>query len=101
MSLTFDAEYADDSKDVMAALKAAYDREMLFLRDPAPWIFIGSFQESSVRYGINAWAASRDFPQARGNINILVREEFKNHGVSMSYNHINVNMISDAVKEKD
>ena len=37
----------------------------------------------------------------RGNVNVLVREEFKNHGVSMSYNHINVNMISDAVKEKD
>lgn len=34
-------------------------------------------------------------------MNILVREEFKNHVVSMSYNHINVNMISDAVKEKD
>ncbi|MBR2531112.1 MAG: hypothetical protein IKE56_00410 [Lachnospiraceae bacterium] len=49
MSLTFDAEYADDPKDVMAVLKAAYDREMLFLRDPAHWIFIDSFQESSVR----------------------------------------------------
>ena len=65
MSLTFDAEYADDPKDVMAALKAAYDRVMLFLRDPAPDIFIDSCPESSVRYGINVWAASRDFPQAK------------------------------------
>ncbi|MBR3166929.1 MAG: hypothetical protein IKF16_12250, partial [Lachnospiraceae bacterium] len=65
MSLTFDAEYADDPKDVMAALKAAYDREMLFLRDPAAWIFIDSCPESSVRYGKNAWAASRNFPLAK------------------------------------
>ena len=101
VSLTFDAEYADDSKDVMAALKAAYDREILFLRDPAPEIFIDSFQESSVRYGINAWVASQDFLQAKRNMNLLVREEFKNHGVSMSYNHINVHMISDPKEKMD
>ena len=101
MSLTFDAEYADDPKDVIAALKAAHDREMLFLRDPAPEIFIDSFQESSVRYGINAWVASQDFLQAKRNMNLLMREEFKNHGVSMSYNHINVHMISDTKEEKD
>ena len=96
VSLKFDAEYRDDSKAVMAALRAAYDREVLFLRDPAPEIFIDSFQESSVRYGINAWVASQDYLQAVRDMNLFVREEFENHGVSMSYNHINVHMIDDS-----
>ena len=91
---TFGAHYDDATQNVLDALLDAAREMPLVLSDPAPEAFISSYQDSNIEYGLNVWCLPNDYWDVHHGINALVREQFAKHGVRMSYNHINVHMIS-------
>lgn len=93
VQLLYEADYDDATEDVLAALLAAAAREEHTLSDPAPDAFISSYKDSTIEYGVNVWCATFDYWDTVHRMNALVREEFVNHGVHMSFNHINVHMM--------
>ena len=93
VQLLYEADYDDATEDVTAALLAAAAREEHTLADPAPDAFISSYKDSTIEYGLNVWCATPDYWDTIHCMNALVREEFINHGVHMSFNHINVHMM--------
>ena len=95
VQFTFGADYGDATADVFAALLDAASECGKVLSDPAPEAFINSYQDSNIEYGLNVWCLPGDYWDVLHDINALVREQFAKHGVSMSYNQINVHMMKD------
>ena len=92
---TFGAHYDDATEDVLAALLDAAREMPLVLSDPAPEAFVNSYQDSNIEYGLNVWCLPDDYWDVLHGVNALVREQYEKHGVHMSYNHLNVHMVSD------
>lgn len=79
-----------------AALKAVEDCGELFIDKPQPpFVAILSYDESSIRYVIRAWAMTKKYWDAYFALMESIKKEFETHGVEISYNHINVHMIND------
>ena len=93
VQFTFGADYDDPTEDVFAALLDAAKAMPKVLEDPAPDVFINSYQDSVIEYGLNLWCLPGDYWDVVHGINGLVREKFADHGVHMSFNHVNVHMI--------
>ena len=93
VQFVFGAEYDDATEDVKAALIDAAKRVDKILSDPAPAAFISAYKDSYIEYTINVWCDTADYWDVFAGMNEAVRACYDEHGVHMSYNHINVHMI--------
>ena len=92
-ALTFDADYDDPTEDVKAALLDAAASVELVLAEPAPAAYITAFKDSTIEYTLHAWCDTADYWTVFTSLNEAVRKSFDDHGVHMSFNHINVHMM--------
>ena len=95
VDLTFCASYDDSTEDVRAAILDAAKADAKILADPAPFIVIGQYKESSVEYIVRVWCKNADYWDVYFGMNERVRESFAAHGVHMTYNHMNVHLIQE------
>ena len=93
VDMTFNASYDDSTEAVRAAILEAAQADEKILADPAPFIVIGQYKESSVEYIVRLWCKNADYWDVYFGMNERVRERFAADGVHMTYNHINVHMV--------
>ena len=93
VDMTFNASYDDSTEAVRAAILEAAKADPKILADPAPFIVIGQYKESSVEYIVRVWCKNADYWDVYFGMNERVRERFAADGVHMTYNHINVHMV--------
>ena len=93
VDLTFNASYDSGTEDVRAAILEAAKADSKILGNPAPFIVIGQYKESSVEYIVRVWCNNADYWDVYFGMNERVRETFAAHGVRMTYNHVNVHMV--------
>ncbi len=93
VDLTFNASYDDSTEAVRAAILEAAQADAKILADPAPFIVIGQYKESSVEYIVRVWCNNADYWDVYFGMNERVRERFAANGVHMTYNHVNVHMV--------
>ena len=93
VDLTFNASYDDSTEAVRAAILEAAQADEKILKDPAPFIVLGAYKESSVEYIVRVWCKNADYWDVYFGMNERVRERFAADGVHMTYGHINVHMI--------
>ena len=93
VDMTFNASYDDSTEAVRAAILEAAKADERILADPAPFIVIGQYKESSVEYIVRLWCKNSDYWDVYFGMNERVRERFAADGVHMTYNHLNVHMI--------
>ena len=93
VDMTFNASYSDSTEAVRAAILEAAQADEKILADPAPFIVIGQYKESSVEYIVRVWCKNADYWDVYFGMNERVRERFAADGVHMTYNHINVHMV--------
>ena len=93
VDMTFSAAYDCSTEDVRDAILDAAKADPKILADPAPFIVIGQYKESSVEYIVRVWCSTADYWDVYFGMNERVRESFAAHGVRMTFNHINVHMI--------
>lgn len=86
------ASYDDATETVKAALLAAAAKTPLILTDPAPVAGLRAYQSSSIEYVLWAWCNSNQYWASFFALNEAVREEFTAHGVTMTYDHLNVHI---------
>ena len=94
-SFVFGTEYSDSTGAAMQALKDAIAACPEILEDPAPNIFISSFEASCIQYTIHVWTKTEDYWTVYMKINELVRDAFDANGVHMSYEHLNVHIMKE------
>lgn len=93
VDMTFNASYDDSTEAVRAAILEAAQADGRILADPAPFIAVGAYKDSSVEYIVRLWCRNADYWDVYFGMNERVRERFDARGVHMTYNHINVHMV--------
>ena len=84
---------AADAEAAQAAKVEAAQADEKILKDPAPFIVIGQYKESSVEYIVRVWCNNADYWDVYFGMNERVRAAFAAGGVHMTYNHVNVHMV--------
>lgn len=93
VDLTFTASYNDSTESVKEALLAAARSDRRVLDEPAaPFAGLLSYKDSSIEYVLRVWTSSDDYWDVYFSLNEKVRESFKEKGIEMTYNHLNVHL---------
>lgn len=93
VDLTFNASYDCSTDEVKAAILDAVSKDEKILQDPAPFVRLLAYKESTVEYVTRVWCKGADYWDVYFNLNENVRESFAEKGVKMSYAHVNVHML--------
>lgn len=91
LELDVSASYDAEPSRVLEALRAAVDRCQP-LEGEEIRVAIQSFDDSAICYHIHFWIPSSCFIQTKFELNTAVWEEFRSHGVEMTYPHLNVHI---------
>lgn len=91
--LKFTASYDDEVEKVKAALMEVVNEETRILKDPAPFINVSAYLDSSIEYMVAVWVNNVDYWNVNWAVIEGVKRSFDKNGVTMSYNHINVHML--------
>ncbi len=86
------ASYGDSTEAVKAALLEAARDTAAVLDDPAPFAGLFTYGDSSIEYVLQAWTDSSSYWDAYYGMTENVRKAFAAHGLTMTYNHLNVHI---------
>ena len=92
VDLVFNAAYSASTESVKAAILEAAKADARILTDPAPFVSIQKYGESSIEYVARVWCIGADYWDVYFSMNERVREAFARNGVEMTYNHLNVHL---------
>lgn len=95
VDLVVGASYECDVEDVKKALYEAIARTDKVLAEPAPQVLVEEFGASVIKYTVRAWCRHEDYWDVYYGINENVPDAFRDAGVKMSYDHVNVHMMND------
>ena len=93
VDMNFSASYDDETEDVRSAILDAIAQDERIVADPAPFVRLSSYGDSSINYVVRVWCRKADYWDVYFGLNERVRESFKSHGVHMSYAHMNVHLV--------
>lgn len=89
------ASYDAPTETVKAACEQALGMTDHLLKDPAPSVRLTSYGESAIEYTVYCWAAPADYWDAYFALGEHLRTAFADHGVEMTYNHLNVHIVEN------
>lgn len=96
IDLEISASYDAPLETVRAALLAAANAIDAVENEPAPpFAAVLSYDDSSIRYVVRVWVKTADYWDARFSLLAQIKTEFDARGVEMTYNHLNVHMITE------
>jgi len=93
VDLSFSADYGDSTEKVREALLAAVAEVPEVLSEPGPFIAIQSYGDNAIEYVLRVWSKSEDYWTVYYALNEGVRRSFEQHGVTMTYPHMNVHIV--------
>ncbi len=93
IDLEVGASYDDSTVAVKRALLAAIEMTEGVVEEPAPFISITRYDDSSIIYIVQVWVKSSGFLASKFALVEHIRDAFESEGVRMTYNHINVHMV--------
>ena len=92
VEISVSASYRNTPAQVRTAILQAAARTEGILADPPPEVYVESYGESDIQYGILAWTASADFLRIKRELTERLYTSFAEQKVEMSYPHLNVHM---------
>lgn len=81
-------------QDVKDALNKVLADDKRVLTDPAPFVRLTEYKESSIEYTVRGWANLADYWDTYFDILENIKYEFDNRNIEMTYNHLNVHMMN-------
>ncbi|MCD7776825.1 MAG: mechanosensitive ion channel family protein [Firmicutes bacterium] len=95
VDFTFTASYNSQTEDVKAAIIDAINADEHILLTPSPMVRLTAYNASDIEYTVRVWCKSENYWDVKFNMNERVRETFKDHGVEMAYNQMDVHICKD------
>ncbi|MEG0876649.1 MAG: mechanosensitive ion channel [Oscillospiraceae bacterium] len=95
VDLSFCVSYDNETEEVKSALMSVINADGRILPDPAPFVGLLSYKDSSIEYVLRAWVKGEDYWDVHFALNEGVRQAFKAGGIEMTYEHVNVHIIKD------
>ena len=93
VDMNFSAAYSEPTEKVKAAIMEAIEADERILADPAPFVALNAYKESTVDYVVRVWVKNADYWGVHFSLNEQVRESFARNGVAMSFPHMNVHIV--------
>ena len=91
VELRINVSYDTPSEKVFAALLDTAKVEHV-MEEPAPFVALASFKESTVEYTLRVWTVTEHYWDVSFAMNQRVRKCFDEHGVTMTYPHLNIHV---------
>lgn len=91
VELKIDVAYETPTEKVFAALMETAKVPGV-MDDPAPFVALSAYKESTIEYSLRVWTKSDDYWTVFFAMNEKVRKCFDENGVEMSYPHLNVHV---------
>lgn len=92
ISVSYGAPISDVRRSILQSIEAVG----LFLDTPdIPFVAVQSYDESSICYVVRAWVNTADYWPAHFALLEQIKVDFDQNGIEMTYNHLNVHMITD------
>ena len=88
------ASYDAPTETVKAACLAALDGVEKTLSDPAPSVYLTDYGSSAIEYSVCCWCAPEDYWPVYYQMGENLRTAFERAGVEMTYDHLNVHLLS-------
>ncbi len=88
------ASYDAPTDTVKAACMEAVAATPGTLEEPAPAVYLTDYGSSAIEYSVRCWTKAEDYWTAYFALNENLRTAFAAHGVEMTYDHLNVHMVS-------
>lgn len=96
ISASYDAPIALVRESLFASIKAVGK----FLEEPnKPFVAVLSYDDSSIRYVVRAWVKTEEYWPARFALLEQIKTDFDARNIEMTYNHLNVHVLSEEKKE--
>ncbi|MBP3284461.1 MAG: mechanosensitive ion channel [Clostridia bacterium] len=95
VSFKFSASYDADIDLVKKAILKAFSSDKRVLSDPAPFVNVNAYLDSSIEYVAWVWVKNSDYWDVYWYMMEEVKREFDRNKIEMTYNHLNVHMIKD------
>ena len=88
-------EYGEDYEKVRDVIERIINEDERILKDPAPFIALGSLSASSVDIKVRAWAKSSDYWDVYFDFNKKVYETFNKEGIGFPFPQLTVHQAND------
>ena len=85
IDLLFGISGEEDIDQARAAIEGALSSDSRVLREPAPSVVVTELAEGSLKLGVAAWAASRDYGDVRAMLLERVKKALDAQGIRMAY----------------
>ena len=95
------ASYDDPIPAVRAACLEAVAMTPDILDDPAPAAVVTRFGESAVEYHVRCWSRVDTYWDANYALLEHIKACFDKHGLTMTYNHLNIHILDNDLEKKD
>ena len=89
------ASYDAPTDTVKAACFQALDMTEHILPQPAPTVRLTNYGESAIEYTVYCWTEPAHYWDVYFDLGEHLRKGFEDHGVEMTYNHLNVHIVED------
>lgn len=93
VEISVSASYNQPPAQVRKAIGDAIARTEGILEDPTPAVFLDSYGDSAINYGIRVWTASENYMNVKNTLTELLYSTFAENRVEMTYPHINVHQV--------
>jgi len=94
VELKFEADYECKVEDVKAAISKVVKANEMVLKDPAPFIKVSAYKESSIEYVVRVWTNNADYWTVYFDLMEEVKKSFDKNKIVMTYNHLNVHLMN-------
>lgn len=89
---SFCVSYDAATETVRAAILDAARSDERILAEPAPFVAIREYKDSSIEFISRVWCSNADYWDVFFGMNERVRESLAEHKVEITYNHLNVHL---------
>lgn len=80
---------------VRAACLEAVQSLPAALKEPAPAVYLVNYGASAIEYSVRCWTKTDDYWDAYYALAEALRTSFAKNGIAMTYEHLNVHLVSD------
>ncbi|WP_186565086.1 mechanosensitive ion channel domain-containing protein [Lawsonibacter celer] len=94
VDLVFSTSYEDRAEQVIACIKGVIAAHPRALAEPEPFVRVSAYKESCVDYTVRVWCETEHYWDLYFDLLEQVKAAFDRDGIQMTYNHLNVHMIS-------
>lgn len=97
LDITFGVAYSTDLRQVLTLIKAILVNNPHVLKDPAPAVAVGAFQDSAIEILVKPWAKVTSVGAAGAEIKLAIIDEFRAQHIEMPFPQREVRLLNAAV----